>query len=201
MTEDELAGEHHRLDGHESEQAPGDGEGQRSLACCSPWGRKESDTTERLNDNSEPGSEIHSVVSVSLQHHGLYSPWDSPGQNTGVGSLSLLQGIFPTQGSNSGLLHCRQILYRLNQKGSPLCQVGRGQSPEDTRGNKRHWASLVARWLSICCQRRGHSCGPWSGKTHKIQSDQARGPSLLSPSSRAHELQPRSPHTSTAGAQ
>ena len=49
----------------------------------------------------------------------LYSPWGSPGQNTGVGSLSLLQGIFPTQGSNPGLPHCRQILYQLSHKGSP----------------------------------------------------------------------------------
>ena len=47
----------------------------------------------------------------TLWPHGLYSPWNSPGQNTGVGSLSLLQGIFPTQGSNPGLAHCRQILY------------------------------------------------------------------------------------------
>ena len=47
------------------------------------------------------------VVSDSLWPHGLYSPWSSPGQNTGVSSLSLLQGIFPTQGSNPGLLHCR----------------------------------------------------------------------------------------------
>ena len=46
-------------------------------------------------------------------------PWTFPGQNTGVGSLSLLQGIFPTQGSNSGLLHCRQILYQLSHKESP----------------------------------------------------------------------------------
>ena len=59
-------------------------------------------------------SESHSVVSNSLQPHGLYSPWNSPGQNTGVVSLSLLQGIFPTQGSNPGLLHCRQILYQLS---------------------------------------------------------------------------------------
>ena len=50
MTEDETVGwHHHRLDGHEFEQAPGVGDGQRSLVCCSPWGRKESDTTERLN--------------------------------------------------------------------------------------------------------------------------------------------------------
>ena len=48
----------------------------------------------------------------------LYSPWNSPGQNTGVDSLSLLQGIFRTQGSNPGLLHCRQILYQLSHKGS-----------------------------------------------------------------------------------
>ena len=54
----------------------------------------------------------------TLQPHVLYSPWNSPGQNTGVGSLSLLQGIFPTQGSNPGLPHCRQILYQLNHKGS-----------------------------------------------------------------------------------
>ena len=51
--------------------------------------------------------------------HRLYSPWNSPGQNTGVGSLSLLQGIFPTQGSNPGLPHCRWILYQLSHKGSP----------------------------------------------------------------------------------
>ena len=51
-------------------------------------------------------SESHSAVSDSLGSHGLYSPWNSPAQNTGVGSLSLLQGIFPTKGSNPGLLHC-----------------------------------------------------------------------------------------------
>ena len=56
-------------------------------------------------------TECHSVVSDSLRHHGLYSPWNSPGQKTGMGSLSLLQGIFPTQGSNLGLLRCRRILY------------------------------------------------------------------------------------------
>ena len=62
-------------------------------------------------------SESCSVVSDSLQPHGLYSPWNSPGQNIGVGSLSLLQGIFPTQGSNPALLHCRQILYQLSYEG------------------------------------------------------------------------------------
>ena len=60
-----------------------------------------------------------SVMSNSLWPHGLISPWNSPGQNTGVGCLSLLQGIFPTQGLNPGLLHCRRILYQLSHKGSP----------------------------------------------------------------------------------
>ena len=63
-------------------------------------------------------AQSHSVVSNSLRPHGLYSPWNSPGQNTGVGSLSLLQGIFPTQGLNPGLLHCRLILYQLSHVGS-----------------------------------------------------------------------------------
>ena len=49
MTEDKMVGWHHRLSGHEFEQTAGDTEGQRSLTCCSPWGRKESDTTEQLN--------------------------------------------------------------------------------------------------------------------------------------------------------
>ena len=57
-------------------------------------------------------------MSNSLRPHGLYGPWNSPGQNTGVRSLSLLQGIFPTQGSNPGLPHCRQILYQLSHQGS-----------------------------------------------------------------------------------
>ena len=64
-------------------------------------------------------SESCSVVSNSLQPHGLYSPWNSPGKNTGVGSHSLLQRIFPTQGSNPGFPHCRWILYRLRHQGSP----------------------------------------------------------------------------------
>ena len=58
-------------------------------------------------------SEGHSVVSNSLRRHGLYSPWGSPGQNTGVGRLCLLQGNFPTQWSNPSLPHCRWIPYQL----------------------------------------------------------------------------------------
>ena len=53
MTEDEMVGWHHWLNGRKFEQAPGDGEGQGSLACCSPWGRKKSDTTKGLNNNTQ----------------------------------------------------------------------------------------------------------------------------------------------------
>ena len=56
-------------------------------------------------------SESRSVVSDSLRPHGLYSPWNSLDQNTGVGSFSLFQVIFPTERSNPGLPHCRQILF------------------------------------------------------------------------------------------
>ena len=63
--------------------------------------------------------ESHSVVSNSLRPHGLYSPWNSPSRNSGVGSLSLLQGIFLSQELNQGLLHCRLILYQLSYQGSP----------------------------------------------------------------------------------
>ena len=69
--------------------------------------------------NQDPGSESRSVVSDSLQPHSLYSPWNSPGQNTGVGSLSLLQRIFLTEGLNPGLPACRRILYQLSHKGNP----------------------------------------------------------------------------------
>ena len=60
-----------------------------------------------------------SLVSDSLWPLGLYSPWNSPGQNTGVGSCSLLQGLFPTQRSNPHLPHCRWILYQLSHQGIP----------------------------------------------------------------------------------
>ena len=62
----------------------------------------------------------HSVMPDSLRPHGLQPtrllcPWDFPGKDTGVGCHFLLQGIFPAEGLNPGLLHCRQILYRLRQ--------------------------------------------------------------------------------------
>ena len=70
--------------------------------------------------NSKSESESYSVMFDSSRPHGLYGPWDSPGQNTGMGRFSLLQGVFPTQGLNPGLPHCRWILYQLSHKGSPM---------------------------------------------------------------------------------
>ena len=68
-------------------------------------------------------SESHSLMSDSLRPHGLYSPWDSPGQNTGVGDLSLLWGIFPTQGSIPGLPHCRRIFNQLSHQDSEILRA------------------------------------------------------------------------------
>ena len=69
-----------------------------------------------------------SVVSNSLQRHGLQPtgllcPWNSPGKKTGVGSHSLLQGIFPIQRLNLGLLNCWRILYHLSHQGSPQFKI------------------------------------------------------------------------------
>ena len=74
------------------------------------------------NPHAISESESRSVVSNSLRPHGLYSPMNSLHQNTGVGSLSLLQGICPTQGSNTGIPHCRRILYHLSHKGLDMAK-------------------------------------------------------------------------------
>ena len=66
MTDDEMVGWHHRLNGHDSEQAQGDAEGQGSLACCSPWGHKESDTTEVTQQQQQMFFETDYHVRVGL---------------------------------------------------------------------------------------------------------------------------------------
>ena len=68
--------------------------------------------------NSVPVKVKVTQLCLTLRPQGLYSPWNSPGQNTRVGNRSLLQGIFTTQGSDWGLLHCRWILYQLSHQGS-----------------------------------------------------------------------------------
>ena len=84
-------------------------------------------------------------MSDSLWPHGLYNPWNSLGQNTGVGGLSVLRGIFPTQGSNPGLLHCGPILYPLSHKGSPNSSVS------FKRKQLSHWVSPGPRGLTASC--------------------------------------------------
>ena len=83
----------------------------------------------------------------------LYSPCNSPGQNTGVGSLSFLQGIFPIQGLNPGLPHCRQIFQQLSHKGSPrLCMYSVVQSLSCVRLLQPHGlqpARLLCPWDSL----------------------------------------------------
>ena len=73
MTEDKMVGWHHRLNGHEFEQAVGDGEGQGSLACCNPWGCKESDTTALLNNDKYSSDSLRLWSFEVLGHHSLYS--------------------------------------------------------------------------------------------------------------------------------
>ena len=80
MTEDEMVGWHHRLDGHEFGWTPGVGDGQEGLACCSSWGRKESDTTEQLNWTEKISVKLASLVvqqlRIPLQCRGRgFDPW------------------------------------------------------------------------------------------------------------------------------
>ena len=83
-------------------------------------------------------------MSDSLRPHGLYSPWNSLGQNTGVSTLSLLQGIFPTQGWNPGLPHCRWIFYQLSHKGSSTCRIY----------HVKCWAGWITSWNQDCWEKR-----------------------------------------------
>ena len=101
-------------------------------------------------------SESHSVVSDSLRPHGLYSPWNSLGQNTGMGSLFLLQGIFPTQGSNPGFSHCRRILCQPSHQGSP--RILESVAYPFSRGSswaRNHQGLLHGRWILYQLSYRG----------------------------------------------
>ena len=82
------------------------------------------------------------IVSNSLRPHGLYIPWNSLGQNTGVVSISLLQRIFPTQGWNPGLPHCRWILSQLSHKGSPSILEWVAYPFSSRSSRPRNWAGV-----------------------------------------------------------
>ena len=92
------------------------------------------------------------------------SSWNSPGQNTGVGSLSLLQGIIPTQGLNSGLPHCRRILYQLSYQGSPKGKMFPPSFEPRTfcmwgeRDNQYTICSINTYWMSTELNWQGESC-------------------------------------------
>ena len=92
--------------------------------------------------DGEKVSESCSAVSNSLWPHALYSPWNSPDQNTGVGRLSLRQGIFPTQGTNAGLPHSRQILCQLSQKGIPRIQEWVAYPFSSGSSQPRNWTRV-----------------------------------------------------------
>ena len=106
----------------------------------------------------ESESESHSVVSDSLRSHGLYSPLNSPGQHTGVGNLSLLQGIFPTQGLNQGLPHCKWILYQLGHQGSPRILGSLFPSPADVPDSGIEPGSPALRADSLPTELSGKLC-------------------------------------------
>ena len=111
-------------------------------------------------------------MSDSLWPCRLYSPWNSPGGSTGVGSLSLLQGIFPTQGSNPRLPQCRQILYHLSHQGSlrilewVAYPFSRGSSlpRNQTRvfwildGFFTNWTIREAHWVLYQCKKKKKKC-------------------------------------------
>ena len=96
----------------------------------------------------------------------LYSPWNSLGQNTGVGSLSLLQGIFPTQGLNPGLPRCRQILYQLSHKESPRILEWVAYPLSSGSPWPRNWTGvscIAGRFFTNWAIREAH-CNSNSGK-------------------------------------
>ena len=121
----------------------------------------------------------------SLRPHELYSPWNSPGQNTGVGSRCLLQGIFPTQGSNAGLPHCRQILYQLSHQGNPRIVewVAYPFSSRSSRPRNRTGVSCIAGWfLTVWATREARLRWRNVGKKKKsslFSTSRAPGPFLL----------------------
>ena len=126
---------------------------ERSLVSYSPWGRKELDTMSDFHFTSL--GRFVNCVHVQL----FASPWtarhlvhgDSPGKNTGVGFHALLQGIFSTQGSNSGLLHCRQILYRVSDR-----KPKEMATHSSILARKTPWTEEPGRLQSMWWKRVGH---------------------------------------------
>ena len=108
-------------------------------------------------------SESCSVMSDSLWPHEGYSPCNSPGKNTGVGSYSFLQGILPTQGSNPGLLHCGWILCQLSHQGSPriLEWVAYPFSSGSSQPRNLTWVFCIASRFFTNCGIMGKTNSIW----------------------------------------
>ena len=130
------------------------------------------------------GVSLKVKVAQSCLTHGLYTPWNSPGQNTGVGSLSLLQGIFPTLGLNPGLRHCRWILYQLSHQGSPRilewvaypCSRGSPRPRNQTGvfciagGLFISWATFSSVQFSLIAQSSPTLCDPMNRSTPSLSA-------------------------------
>ena len=110
-------------------------------------------------------SHVRLFATHGLEPTRLFCPWNSPGKNTGMGSLSFLQGIFPTQGSNLGLPQCRWILYHLSHQGS-LRMLGwvayhfsRGSSwPRNWPGVSWITGRLFTNWATREAQSHKYYC-------------------------------------------
>ena len=118
-----------------------------------------------------------SVVSESLWPHGLQIvrllfPYNSPGKNTGVGCHSLLQGLFPTQGLNPGLLHCRHVLYHLSRQESPWLNLFFGWSFSTDKGRQRTWETR-SHSLSPGLSREDH--GLWGAGLWRAEWEWGQG--------------------------
>ena len=148
-------------------------------------------------------SESYSVMSDSLRPHELYNPWNSPGQNAGECSLSLLQGIFPIQGSNPGLLHRRQILYQLSYQGSPRTLGSVAFSIRSSRPRNRtrvscnaggfftSWSIREALWRSEKIVKGNHDAPPpghlWGWTVPEAPAQSALWIQLPGQQSRSHK--------------
>ena len=151
---------------------------------------------------------------------GSSSPWDFPGNSTGVDCHFLLQGIFPTQGLNPGVLHCRQMLYwdltgmhvgsYFSNRGMNLCPL-RWSEPSEPPGKSyadiklkiiKSWCVGLPWWLSdkeCACQYKRHQFNPCLGKI-PIATEQLCAPQPLNLRWRAWEPQLLSPYVSTTEA-
>ena len=102
-----------------------------------------------------------SLSRVSLRPHALYSPWDSPGQSTGVGRRFLLQGLFPAQGSNPGLPQCRQVLNQPRYtRGSQVGAVGCGGRSPPSLSEQALFSMAKIRQHPVLQQTWGSLLGP-----------------------------------------